>query len=190
MPTVGKSVWKELAFYYYKWRQLYAPAIPVALLVELLIIYLEIWVVRSLACRWNALLNYSFIKINRLSQNVFQAANNRDSFRMGALFCYLKIMANSLREMKKKDGAKPVLPAHCESLFLWLQLLLLAELSVFFSQSSLSCCWYIAWERRMKAVTTLVNVNHPVLPIKRHLLRSFMHKIPISVSIYEITELF
>lgn len=169
MFTVEKWVWKK---YYHKCFLNWGFG-------NFLITFLELWVVGSLGCRWKAVLNDCSINTNRLSESIFQDTNNQDSCIMEALFYNLKVKANSLCEMKNKHGAKLVFLAYCESLFLWLQLLLLAELSVFFLQSSLSCCWYIAWERRMKAVTTLVNVNHPVLPIKRHLLRSFMHKIPI-----------
>lgn len=36
----------------------------------------------------------AFINKTRLSENIFQDANNTDSCIMGALFCNLKIMAN------------------------------------------------------------------------------------------------
>lgn len=54
---------------------------------------------------------------NKLSDSIFQDTNNEDSCIMGALSCNLKIIANSLCEMKKKYGAI-VLLAYCESLFL------------------------------------------------------------------------
>lgn len=55
---------------------------------------------------------------NKLSDSIFQDTNNEDSCIMGALSCNLKIIANSLCELKKKYGAKFVSLAYCESLFL------------------------------------------------------------------------
>lgn len=55
---------------------------------------------------------------NKPSDGIFQDTNNEDSCVMGALSCNLKIIANLLCEMKKKYGAKLVLLAYCESLFL------------------------------------------------------------------------
>lgn len=60
----------------------------------------------------------AFINTDKLSENIFQDTNNQDSCIMGALFCNLKIMANSLCEMKKKYGVKLFFLAYCESLFL------------------------------------------------------------------------
>lgn len=60
----------------------------------------------------------AFINTDSLSENIFRDTNNQDSCIMGALFCNLKIMANSLCEMKKKHGVKLVYLAYRDSLFL------------------------------------------------------------------------
>lgn len=60
----------------------------------------------------------AFMNANKLFDSIFQDTNNEDSCIMGALSRNLKIIANSLCKMKKKYGAKLVLLAYCESLFL------------------------------------------------------------------------